>query len=57
MLPCVLLPGVLAAQGNKFHRIVSGFCCQGGDVVRGRAQGFGRVSDTPTQTSTLAQAE
>jgi cyclophilin family peptidyl-prolyl cis-trans isomerase len=33
MLPIVL-------QGNKFHRIVSGFCCQGGDVVRGR---WGRV--------------
>lgn len=22
-------------QGCKFHRIVKGFCCQGGDVVRG----------------------
>eukprot|EP00798_Chlamydomonas_sp_ICE-L_P019383 gene19383-26032_t len=22
-------------QGVKFHRIVEGFCCQGGDVVRG----------------------
>ncbi|KAI8469230.1 MAG: cyclophilin [Monoraphidium minutum] len=22
-------------KGNKFHRIVKGFCCQGGDVVKG----------------------
>jgi hypothetical protein len=22
-------------QGTKFHRIEPGFCCQGGDVVRG----------------------
>lgn len=27
--------GCVCLQGNKFHRIVSGFCCQGGDVVRG----------------------
>jgi cyclophilin family peptidyl-prolyl cis-trans isomerase len=26
-------------QGTKFHRIVSGFCCQGGDVVRGDGSG------------------
>lgn len=23
-----------ACQGNKFHRVVKGFCCQGGDIVR-----------------------
>ncbi|KAG2493782.1 hypothetical protein HYH03_008002 [Edaphochlamys debaryana] len=26
-------------QGNKFHRIVKGFCCQGGDIVRGDGSG------------------
>ena len=26
-------------QGNKFHRIVKGFVCQGGDVVRGDGSG------------------
>ena len=26
-------------QGNKFHRIVQGFCCQGGDVVRSDGSG------------------
>jgi cyclophilin family peptidyl-prolyl cis-trans isomerase len=29
-----LLPA-LTQQGVKFHRIVKGFCCQGGDVVKG----------------------
>jgi hypothetical protein len=26
---------LLLLQGTKFHRIEPGFCCQGGDVVRG----------------------
>ncbi|KXZ44583.1 hypothetical protein GPECTOR_65g201 [Gonium pectorale] len=26
-------------KGNKFHRIVKGFCCQGGDIVRGDGSG------------------
>ncbi len=26
-------------QGNKFHRIVKGFVCQGGDIVRGDGSG------------------
>ncbi|GAX79376.1 hypothetical protein CEUSTIGMA_g6818.t1 [Chlamydomonas eustigma] len=26
-------------QGVKFHRIVKGFCCQGGDVVKGDGSG------------------
>lgn len=29
------LISAINAQGNKFHRIVKGFVCQGGDVVRG----------------------
>ena len=26
-------------KGGRFHRIVAGFCCQGGDVVRGDGSG------------------
>lgn len=26
-------------QGVRFHRIVKGFCCQGGDVVKGDGSG------------------
>ncbi|GLI64847.1 hypothetical protein VaNZ11_008230, partial [Volvox africanus] len=26
-------------RGSKFHRIVKGFCCQGGDIVRGDGSG------------------
>ncbi|GLC33065.1 Peptidyl-prolyl cis-trans isomerase 7 [Pleodorina starrii] len=26
-------------KGTKFHRIVKGFCCQGGDIVRGDGSG------------------
>ncbi|EFJ47518.1 hypothetical protein VOLCADRAFT_61255 [Volvox carteri f. nagariensis] len=26
-------------KGSKFHRIVRGFCCQGGDIVRGDGSG------------------
>lgn len=28
-----------AVQGCRFHRIVRGFCCQGGDVVKGDGSG------------------
>jgi cyclophilin family peptidyl-prolyl cis-trans isomerase len=31
-------------QGCKFHRIVKGFCCQGGDIVRGACR---LLSDAP----------
>jgi peptidylprolyl isomerase len=29
----------VALQGVCFHRIVKGFCCQGGDVVKGDGSG------------------
>ncbi len=28
-----------AMQGNRFHRVVKGFVCQGGDIVRGDGSG------------------
>ncbi|GBF90618.1 hypothetical protein Rsub_03190 [Raphidocelis subcapitata] len=29
----------LHLKGTRFHRVVAGFCCQGGDVVRGDGSG------------------
>ena len=37
LVACLRAAGTPAAgtQGVRFHRIVKGFCCQGGDIVKG----------------------